>query len=143
MSELQNSFEQISHQFIQDVLKVVAGSSIRDIANTASQYEGEEPSSSASMEHFESREVRSMARGGTLLTRGALRRPRRSTQEVTQLAQELVEMVKNSERGLAISDLAQSLQIPVGELTRPLAIALREKRIRKSGDKRSTRYFPV
>jgi hypothetical protein len=69
------------------------------------------------------------------------RRHRRSSEDVTRLAEDVASFVRSSGGDVAVSDIAKGLSLSTAEVTRPVAIALQEGKIYKTGEKRLTRYF--
>jgi hypothetical protein len=60
---------------------------------------------------------------------------------VTRLAEDVASFVRTSGGDVAVSDIAKGLDLSTAEVTRPVAIALQEGKIYKTGEKRLTRYF--
>jgi hypothetical protein len=71
--------------------------------------------------------------------RGAGRRP---SDEIQALQAKVVDFVNGTSGGVAISDIASKLGVDKGDLPRPLALAVAAGAIKKTGEKRLTRYFP-
>jgi hypothetical protein len=82
------------------------------------------------------------AGGRRLVTRRSGASARRSSDEVTKLREKVVGVIQGSTGGIAISEVARKLGLTPGDITRPLALALRANSIKKTGEKRMTRYFP-
>lgn len=70
------------------------------------------------------------------------RRSRRSGDEVAALTKRVVDLVGKSPDGIGISDLSTKLKVDKDDLVFPLQMALKDGHIRKTGEKRNTRYLP-
>ena len=71
--------------------------------------------------------------------RGSGRRVRRSSESVIELAGRSVAFIKSSGGNVAVSDIAKGLGVDKDDISRPLAVALQQHLIRKTGEKRLTR----
>lgn len=73
------------------------------------------------------------------------KRKRRSGKELQGLVERVVRAVEEHPKpeGVAVGELAKALRRPSTELSRPLHLALEAGRLKKTGDRRHTRYFPV
>lgn len=74
-------------------------------------------------------------------SRKADRRVRRSSEDVTQLADQVADFIRDQGGNVAVSEIAKGLNLGTADITRPVAIALQEGKIYKTGEKRLTRYF--
>ena len=75
-------------------------------------------------------------------------RNRRSLDEITQFADRIVAVIKTHRDGISAEEMKTVLKLPRGRasqkvIAKPLAIALTSKRVKKTGTRRATRYFPV
>lgn len=74
------------------------------------------------------------------------RRMRRSTEEIAELANRIVLVVEqHGAGGLRAEEIRSKLpgSVDAAELAMPIALALKARHLRKSGEKRATTYFPV
>jgi hypothetical protein len=69
------------------------------------------------------------------------RRVRRSSGDIEKTADAIVALLKAHRSGLRSEEIQAKLGVARAELPRPIADALREKRIVKTGQKRATTYF--
>lgn len=68
------------------------------------------------------------------------RLPRRSEEDVAKLVDRICGLLGKAKDGLRAEVLREKLGIEAKELPRPIAQAIKEKRIAKSGNKRATTY---
>jgi hypothetical protein len=77
-------------------------------------------------------------------SRGARRRtgrlPRRSAEDIGQVIDRIVALVKQSPKGLRAEEIRQKLDLQAKEMPRPLKEAVEAGRLGKSGQKRATTY---
>jgi hypothetical protein len=77
-------------------------------------------------------------------SRGAGRRtgrlPRRSAEDIGQVIDRIVSLVKQSPKGLRAEEIRQRLDLQAKEMPRPLKEAVEAGRLSKSGQKRATTY---
>jgi hypothetical protein len=74
-------------------------------------------------------------------SRGA-RRQRRNSRALAKTASSIVAFVK-AHPGSASEEIRSELSIPRSHWQRPVAMALASKKLRKKGEKRSTRYYAI
>ena len=86
------------------------------------------------------RRVRSAGRPRGLVAEGG-RLARRSDEDLKKLADEIVALVVSNKQGINAEAIKSTLKLERKELPRPLAMALKSKRIVKRGKKRATKYF--
>ena len=83
--------------------------------------------------------------GGTGGGGGARRRTgrlaRRSAEDVGQIIDRIVSLVKQSSKGMRAEEIRQKLDMQAKEMPRPLKEAVDAGRLGKSGQKRATTYF--
>ena len=111
---LQATIDSIASKFAQDIVAVIRSASIEELL-------GNEPAAAR----------RSNSKGGRL--------PRRSAQDVLKVVDQICSLLAKSD-GLRAEALREKLGIEAKELPRPIALALKVKRITKSGNKRATTY---
>jgi hypothetical protein len=68
------------------------------------------------------------------------RLPRRSAADVGAVVDKICSLLAKAPEGLRAEALREKLGLEAKELPRPIALALKEKRIKKSGNKRATTY---
>jgi hypothetical protein len=71
------------------------------------------------------------------------RKARRTSDDVEKLADRVVELIASSGGNVAVSEIARALDVAKADLGRPLSVAVKAGRIRKTGEKRRTRYHPA
>jgi hypothetical protein len=67
--------------------------------------------------------------------------PRRSANDIAQVVERIVALLRQSSKGLRAEQIRQKLGLQAKELPRPLKEALDSGRLSKSGQKRATTYF--
>jgi hypothetical protein len=84
-------------------------------------------------------------RGGSVTTRRRASKTasgRRSPEDIAKTTERIVALVKKHPKGIKAEEMKTKLGISQNEWVLPLKKALASKEIRKTGQKRSTRYFP-
>ena len=66
---------------------------------------------------------------------------RRSPADIAKMVERIVSVVKGSKKGINAEGIRAALKVDRSELPRPIAMALKSKTIRKTGQKRATTYF--
>lgn len=74
-------------------------------------------------------------------SRGDLRTGRRSATDVAEIVARIVDLLRQTKRGLRAEEIRAALGVEAKELPRPIAVALRAKRVRATGRGRATTYF--
>lgn len=77
--------------------------------------------------------------------RKASRQTRRSSEDIETLVERIAAAVREADEGtegVPIRTIARALKLDTADLTRPMTLALQQKKIRKEGDRRNARYFP-
>jgi hypothetical protein len=145
MTRLEEKLEEVAGQFAQRVVEALWRESIGEVMWLASRGTrgeraeerpaGEQPTAKAPAKETKGKNP------------GTSKRQRRSGSELETLVERVVQAVetaaKESSEGLAVGELAKVLRRPSSELTRPLHLALQARRLKKKGERRHTRYFPV
>jgi len=80
-------------------------------------------------------------KAASLAKREAAPRSRRSTEEVLELRDRIIALVKEAPEGLAVREMAARLGVSAKEITRPLALATQSGALVRQGEKRLARYF--
>jgi hypothetical protein len=68
---------------------------------------------------------------------------RRTTEQVVRLRAKVVSVVKSTPSGIAIGEIARRLGVTPGDVTRPLALAVKSGQLVRKGEKRLARYYPT
>jgi DNA-binding helix-hairpin-helix protein with protein kinase domain len=68
-------------------------------------------------------------------------RQRRDAKQLQAVVDKLVAVVKANKKGINAEGIRAALKLPRKELPRPIALALKSKKIRKRGQKRATTYY--
>src|SRR5580658_5421918 len=129
MSDLRSSIHALAQSFASGVLQTIRSSSLEEILGTNSAPKrgpGRPPS-----------------KRGPGRPRGSSskRLARRSTKDLTAVANSIVALVKKHPKGLRGEQIRAELRIAKNEWMRPLGLALDSKKLTKKGEKRATIYF--
>lgn len=76
-------------------------------------------------------------------SRGRGKRLRRSGKQLESTIGAIMGVLKGSKEGMRSEELQAALGVDKKVLVRPIALALADKKIKKTGEKRATRYFVV
>lgn len=130
MSNLQSTLEALASDFARTVIAALRTASIDEITGLSgpARRVGRPAGAGETNGLARKREV-----GGRL--------GRRSTVEIGQMVEAIVDLLKRSPEGLRAEQIRAALNVQAKELPRPLADALRAGRVSKSGQKRATTYF--
>jgi hypothetical protein len=112
---LQSTIERLASQFAAEILAAVRSAPLEELL-------GDTP-----------------ARTGRTRSPGT-RLPRRSPEDVIKLVDRICGLLSKAKDGLRAEAIREKLGIEAKELPRPIAQAIKDKRITKSGDKRATTY---
>lgn len=77
---------------------------------------------------------------GKRATKKRGRRARRTSADVESVSKDIVAQLKQTP-GVGIGELASAMNADVTDLKRPIAVLLEDSAIRKTGEKRGTKYF--
>jgi hypothetical protein len=69
------------------------------------------------------------------------RMAKRSAEDIEEVIQQVAAALKGEKEGLSSEQLQDKLNLSKKEIQRPIILALQQKRIFKSGEKRAARYF--
>ncbi|WP_394824739.1 hypothetical protein [Pendulispora albinea] len=133
---LRKTIDQLAHDFATSVLGAIRGASLEEILGEGKGGGGgggRAPKANAVRREAVSTPAPARKRGGRL--------PRRSEDEINEAVEKVVAVLKENKGGLRAEEIREQLGIDRKELPRPLAEALRKKRISKKGQKRATTYF--
>ena len=132
MAGLQSSIRTLADDFVKRVLHALSTASLAELSALG---DGKRRAAPVVEERAKGRGKAAKSAPG--------KRIRRSSDDVAKLAEAVVDYVKTAGGNVAVSDIARALQVPTGDINRPVAIALKEGKIKKQGEKRLTRYFPA
>jgi hypothetical protein len=138
MSTLRASIESLASQFATGVLAAIRGSSLEEILSAGSPTRrgpGRPRKSVSSVGAASAPAPSRRARGG--------KRLRRSAKDITAAAGQIAAHVAKHPRGIRGEQVRKDLGIAKNHWMKPLGMALGAKKIRKTGEKRATLYFPV
>ncbi len=126
MSNLKSTIERLANEFALSITNALRSASIDELMALGA--EGSRPSRSSRV--VEASPRRDRARLG-----------RRSTADIGRMVENIVSLLQKHPEGLRAEQIREALNCQAKELPRPLADALSEGRISKSGQKRATTYF--
>jgi hypothetical protein len=135
MTTLRASIESLANQFAAGVLAAIRASSLEDILGEDSpgkRERGRPPRSVAT--------PRAVAAPAARRAKG--RRVRRSAKDIAGVATSIAAHVAKHPKGIRGEQVRKALGIAKNHWLKPLAMALGSKKIRKTGEKRATTYFP-
>jgi hypothetical protein len=119
---LRSDIQSLTETFVQNLLAAVRGATLQDLLSSDSATPGAKKAPKPA---------------------GA-RQARRSSEDIGDVVNRITEALAGAPNGLRAEDIRKKLGIESKEMVRPLAVALKEKRITKSGKKRATVYtLPV
>jgi hypothetical protein len=127
---LKNTIESMASAFADGLLRALRNTSLDEILAESGSRAARRP-------------ARAKASSGTTLTpkhRGG-RLARRSPNQIAKVVDALVAVLKSAKQGMRSEELQKALSIEKKALVRPIAEALHAKKIRKTGQKRATKYF--
>ena len=130
MPNLQSRLRSLADTFVSGVLGALRGASLSELTALTGGRVAVSPGKRS-------------AKGGAKQRGSAGRRVRRSSDSVAELAARAAAFIKSSGGNVAVSDIAKGLGVDKDDISRPLAVALQQRQIRKTGEKRLTRYFAV
>ncbi|MBX3188340.1 MAG: hypothetical protein KF819_15080 [Labilithrix sp.] len=131
MSNLRSTIDRLAAQFAGNIIEALRGASIEELYEVAGGGARGARGRARASEVVLARKPR--ARGGRL--------GRRSATEIGGMVDAIVGALQKSEGGLRAEQIREQLGVEAKELPRPLAEALSQGRITKTGQKRATTYF--
>ena len=134
---LKNRIESMAEAFADELLRALRGASLDELLAASDARSVTSP-----------RGAKTAAANGTPATttrrpRAGRRVPRRSPTQIANVITSVIGALKNTKGGMTSEELQKALSIDKKVLVRPIAEALAEKTLRKTGQKRATRYFAV
>jgi hypothetical protein len=134
MSNLKSTIEDLATDFAMSIISALRAASIDELTGvsglTGGSPRGRAPRAAAAPAEPVAKK---RGRGGRL--------GRRSTADIGRMIEDVVSLLQRSPEGLRAEEIRKALDCEAKELPRPLADALAEGRIKKSGQKRATTYF--
>jgi hypothetical protein len=137
MSTLKASIQSLANQFATGVLAAIRGSSLEDILGEGGptrRVPGRPRKSVGSVGAAPAPAPSRRARGG--------KRLRRSAKDIAAAAGQIAAHVAKHPKGIRGEQVRKDLGIAKNHWMKPLGMALGSKKIRKTGEKRATLYFP-
>jgi hypothetical protein len=138
MSTLKASIESLAAEFATGVLAAIRGASLDEIlggAGTVRRGPGRPRKSVRSVGAAPGAAASRRVRGG--------KRLRRSAKDITATAAQIAAHVAKHPKGIRGEQVRKDLGIAKNHWMKPLGMALASKKIRKTGEKRATLYFPA
>jgi hypothetical protein len=130
MSNLKNTIESLANEFAMSIISALRAASIDELTGaTGLGGRGGRPGRPA----LAPTAAPKRARGGRL--------GRRSSADIGRMVDDIVGLLQKNPEGLRAEQIREALSCQAKELPRPLADALAEGRISKTGQKRATTYF--
>jgi hypothetical protein len=136
MLTLKASLESLAAEFANGVLAAIRGASLEEIlggAGPARRGPGRPRGSTTTRRAARVSAPGRSARGG--------KRIRRSAKDIAGVANQIVALVAKHPKGLRGEHIRKELGIAKNHWLKPLGLALGSKKLRKTGQKRSTTYF--
>jgi hypothetical protein len=135
-SSLRGRLDDLATAFVTDLFDVVRRAPIEEILGAASNESRRiAPSRAATVAS------RQPASSAAPPRRRPGRLPRRSAEDIGEIVERIVELVKAHPGGLRAEQIRKELALDAKELPRPLSEAVDAGRLGKSGQKRATTYF--
>jgi hypothetical protein len=134
---IRSSIEELAEGFAEDILASVRGTRLSEIVSAEIRQ--------TSHEDWVTRRARQELNGNAA-TSGVLVLPsgkgrKRTRAEMDEFVHEVVELCKQHEDGIHAEEMRAILKVRSQDLQRPITLALKAKKIKKTGQKRSTLYF--
>ena len=134
MSTLHGTIQHLASQFAAGVLDAIRGASLEDIlAETGGRGGGRRAARTALLG--------APSAGGAGGRRKSGRLARRSSKDIDRVVQSIVGLLAGKPKGLRAEQIRAALSLEAKELPRPIAEALKSRKISKLGQKRATTYF--
>jgi hypothetical protein len=137
MPSLKAAIQSLANEFANGVLAAIHGSSLEDILGEGSP-----------TRRGPGRPRKSVSSGGAAPAAAPARRARggkrlrRSANDIAAAAQQIAAHVAKYTKGIRGEQVRKDLGIAKNHWMKPLGMALGAKKIRKTGEKRATLYFP-
>jgi hypothetical protein len=128
---LRQRLSELASSFASSVLSAIRGASLEDLLGESSGRGRRAMPRASTTDGAAARPAR--RRGGRL--------PRRSANDIEQVVEQIVGLLRQSPKGLRAEQIREKLALQAKELPRPLKEALDSGRLGKSGQKRATTYY--
>ncbi len=144
MSNLRSTIESLATQFATSIIGALRGASLDELLEVTRGGAGS--ASRARAVGVVSAAAAASAEGSTKGTRGrgrgrGGRLGRRSASDIAGMIDAIVSLLESHPDGLRAEQIREALGVEAKELPRPLADALEQNRVTKTGQKRATTYF--
>lgn len=134
MSNLKSTIESLANEFAMSIISALRAASIDELTGVSGVSGVSPRAARVRAPAAEPTTVgRKRGRGGRL--------GRRTPEDIGRMVDNIVTLLQKSPEGLRAEQIREALDCQAKELPRPLADALAEGRISKSGQKRATTYF--
>ena len=130
---LKNTIELMAGAFADELLRALRGASLDELLAASDVRSSASP--------------RGAKAAAAAVTSATARRPRagrwvrRSPQQIASVMASLVGALKGVKDGMTSEELQKAISVDKKTIVRPIAVALNANAIRKTGQKRATRYF--
>ena len=131
MSNLKSTIEGLANEFAMSIISALRAASIDELTGVSGV--GGRVGGRAGRPAMAPAAGPKRGRGGRL--------GRRSTADIGRMVDSIVSLLQKNPEGLRAEQIREALSCQAKELPRPLADALSEGRISKTGQKRATTYF--
>lgn len=126
---LHATINELASNFAHDLLRALRGASLEDIITESSAG------------HVRRGPGRPPSGKGHSTAKSGGKRVRRSAEDIAKTVDKIATALKGHKSGLRSEQLQKVLHLPKKEITRPITLALKSKKITKRGQKRATTYF--
>ncbi len=144
-NSLRDSIAQLATNFVTEVLAAVRGASLEDLASETGRVgrpaarpvgrpPGRRPAAPAAAAAAPAAAKPGRKKGGK---KGRIRR---SASDIAGVIEKIVGLLRSSP-GLRAEEIRSKLGLANNEIPRPIQLALAEGKLKKTGEKRATRYF--
>jgi hypothetical protein len=139
MPSLRSQFDDLAHAFAAQVLGVIRGASLEDLASAGGSDVGS--GRAARSPRVTATATAMPAPTGPKATRSNGRLRRRSAEEIAKTLDMIVLLVKTQRNGLRAEEIRSKLGMEAKEMPRILKQGVSTKKLTSKGQKRATTYF--
>jgi len=139
MYSLESEIRAIADRFISELVSLIRR---QPFAESAAALAPATPRSTKSTPSLSTSGAKPRSKAAASNAKNA-RRTRRSSDEVLAIRDRIIALVKDTQAGLSVSEIAARLDIPVQDVIRPLTLATQSGALVRQGEKRLARYFPA
>ncbi len=133
MSNLRSTIENLASQFAGSIIEALRSASMNELLDVAGGTVRRGRPRAGAGDTVSSTPSPRRGRGGRL--------GRRTAADIGRMIESIVDALQKSSSGLRAEQIREALGVEAKELPRPLADAIMQGRITKSGQKRATTYF--